>query len=160
MDRENWDYEIELVDLQATDRFGNFLRNKKAAVDTRTGEILGVVSSSYQLIQNKTIYEVMKGVGEKIDLTLNSISVVKNKSGTIFRYGFSEKINKVIEDSLEPNDVVRFGIEVINSFDSSLGSSRFQAYAERLICFNGTTLPNSVGRFYFNENFCFHNFDI
>lgn len=146
-----WDYHVSLTDLKTVDTFGNIVRNRKATVETETGRILGLVSPTYQPIQNKTLYDIMVEVGNKVGLTLNKVNVVKNGSGTIFRYGFGEAQSKVVSTSVEPNDKVNFGIEFINSFDSTLGSSRFQAFAERLVCLNGMIIPKEIARFSFKD---------
>lgn len=151
MERNDWDYEVALKELETVGENSQLYPNKKATVDVGTGGILGIVSPSYRLIQNKTIFELMQEAGEKLDLTLNSVSVCKQKSVTIFKYGFSDNKNKVVANSAEENDVIRFGIEIINSFDSSRGSGKFRAFANRLACLNGMTVPATISTFYFSD---------
>lgn len=145
-----WDYLVGLRDLEAVG-VGTRLKNKVATIDEVTGDILGVVSRNYKPIQNKTVVEVMQEVSRNLGLTLDKITVVKDKSGAIFKYGFSEERNLEVTTSKEPRDIVSFGIEIFNSFDSTLGSSRMQAFANRLSCLNGMTIPNEIGRLYFTD---------
>jgi len=147
---KEWNYEVSLTDLKTVDNFGRILGSKKATVDKETGSILGIVSPYYKIVQNKTLFDVMQEIGQELDLTLNNINVCKNKSVTIFKYGFGEKNNTSVKSS-EPNDRISFGVEFINSFDSRWGSSKFRAFANRLICLNGMTLPREIAQFSFSS---------
>jgi hypothetical protein len=146
-----WNYEVGLTDLKTVDSFGRILQTKKATIDIYSGDILGVVSPYYKVVQNKTLFDVMQAVGSTFDLSLKSVTVCKNKGVTIFKYGFGEKNNKLISTSKEVNDLVSFGIEAINSFDSRWGGSKFRAFALRLSCINGMTLPREVASFAFSS---------
>jgi hypothetical protein len=151
LNEQEWNYEVAIKDLKTVDDNGQILGRQKATVDVSTGSILGVVSPYYNLVQNKTLFDTMKEIGEDLDLNIQSISVCKNRSMTILKYGFGEKNNKEVEGSTEKNDKIKFGIEVINSFDSRYGSSKFRAFAERLVCLNGMTLPRDIASFSFSS---------
>lgn len=144
---EEWDYEVEVTDLKTVDTFGRILGSKKATVDTSTGDILGVVSPYYKLYQNKTLFDTMKEIGDQLNLSLNAITVCRNRGATIFQYKFGDAQNKIVSTSLEPNDKIQFGIELINSFDSRWGSTRFRAFAKRLVCLNGMVVPRDIANF-------------
>jgi len=84
-------------------------------------------------------------------LSLEKVTVCKQKSVTIFNYKFGESKNRVVDGSSEVNDRIRFGMDMINIFDSAKGSGRFRAYADRLSCLNGSTIPTSISTFYFSS---------
>ena len=148
MERQvNWDYEVDLTDLRTSDSFGNLIENQRAAVEKKTGEVLGLVSSRYQLIQNRELHDTMQEISEESGLALEKVDVCKNGGITIFRYGLDSKHNRIVPTKDIPEDKVRFGVELINSFDRKLGPSRFRAFAERLVCTNGMTMPRSVAQF-------------
>jgi len=150
-EENRWNYEVGVRDLKTVDKNGQILERQKATVDDSTGEILGIVSPYYKLVQNKTLFDVMQDIGKNLDLNLQNIFVCKNRSVTIFRYAFSDKKNITIENSQEKNDIISFGVELINSFDSRWGSSKFRAFAERLVCLNGMTLPKDIASFSFSS---------
>jgi len=142
---QNWDYKVALREVEVVDEFKNRITSKFATVDEATGEVLGLVSHRYNLIQNKLLHDTMANVGETLKLQLENVKVCKGKSLTIFKYGLANSEVEVL-----PNDKVNFGIEVFNAFDSSLISG-FRAYAHRLVCTNVLTVPKNVGRFSFRQ---------
>jgi len=145
--KRDWDYTVGLTDLQTADKFGNRILNQQAAIDVNSGEVLGLVSSRYQLVQNKELHDTMEEISSESGLILERVEVCKNKGVTIFRYGFDHSNNRIISTSDTPEDKVRFGVEVINSFDRKSGASRFRAFAERLVCTNGMSMPRAVAQF-------------
>lgn len=151
MTQQEWDYKVSTRELQVHEPDGSLLRTHLSTVDDSSGEILGLVSRRYNLIQNKTLYDVMTDIQDDLDLTLQAVTVVKDKRATLFRYKFSDDKAKVVENSATTEDKVRFGFEVFNSFDSRLGGGGFRAWAERLVCTNGLVVPKEVGRVSFRQ---------
>jgi len=140
-----WDYKVALREVEVVDEFKNRITSKFATVDEATGQVLGLVSNRYHLIQNKLLHDTMANVSETLKLQLQDVKVCKGKSLTIFKYGLDNGTVEVL-----PNDTVNFGIEVFNAFDSMLPSG-FRAFANRLVCTNGLTVPKDVGRFSFRQ---------
>jgi len=149
MNRE-WDYNVSIRDIQVVDSEQQIVRRTKATVDDTTGEMLGLVSPRYVPIQNKTIHDVMTEIGGDLGLSLQKIDICKNKRLAIFRYTFGDN-TRTVEDSTEADDKIRFGFEAINSFDGALGGGKFRAFAERLVCINGMTVPKEVGNISFRS---------
>ena len=147
---KEWDYNVSIKDVQVDDPERQTVRRTKATIDDSTGEMLGLVSPRYTPIQNKTIHDVMTEIGGDLGLSLQKIDICKNKRLAIFRYTFGDK-TKIVENSTEANDKIRFGFEAINSFDGALGGGRFRAFAERLVCTNGMTVPKDVGSISFRS---------
>lgn len=153
-DRKSWDYNVILKELETREPDGGegeILKKRVATVDEKSGQILGTVSRRYKLVNNNEIYRIMSEMSDSVGLKLDKIFVVKYKRATIFRYNLSDDRQVVIENSQTENDRINFGFEVFNSFDSALGGSRIQAFANRLVCTNGLTIPQSVGKFSFRE---------
>jgi hypothetical protein len=148
---KSWDYEVAVKELQVADPEGHVLRNRLATVDVGSGEILGLVSPRYSVVQNRTLHSALDEVKDDLGITLQKVLVVKDKRATLFRYTFGEDKMKTVEHSSQTEDKVKFGFEVINSFDSQLGSGHFRAWAERLVCTNGLTVPKEVGRINFKD---------
>jgi hypothetical protein len=144
-----WDYEVALKQVETVDRKDEIILGRLATVDLSTGQPIGLVGGRYQLIQNKTINAVMTGLESSLGLTQKHVGVYRGKRIAAFRYGF-DKSEVVIENSLTPEDKVNFGIEIINSFDMGL-SRMIRAFAHRLVCQNGLTVPREVGRFSLNR---------
>jgi len=150
---EKWEYRVAVKDIQSTDERGHLVRNRKGTIDEETGEVIGLVSNRYRVIQNKTLYDVMQNVAGDLNLKLNNVYVCRNKAITIFRYGFGENKQVAIESSQTKDDLIRFGVEVYNSFDSTgvVPSSGMRFIAERLVCTNGMTLPRTISRISFKD---------
>jgi len=148
---QTWDYKVAVKELQVNEPDGSLLTTHLSTVDEASGEILGLVSRRYQLIQNRTLYEAMDEIKGELGLTLQGASVVKDKRATLFRYNFGEDRVQTVPNSFLKEDKIKFGFEVFNSFDSKLGSGCFRAWAERLVCENGLTVPKEVGRVNFKN---------
>ena len=149
---DKWNYEVSLKELQTVDLpIGKAVTSRLATLDEEEGQVLGLVSNSYKLVQNKTLYDVMESLGKDLDLSIQKIEVVKNRRATIFRYGFGDKHDQIVDLSSEVNDKVKFGVEVFNSFDGALGSSCIKFFANRLACLNGMTISKDIGRISFSS---------
>lgn len=147
----NWDYPVALRNLKTVDEVGNIISSRFATVDESNGDIIGLVGNRYKLFQNKTIYDTLQQVASEMKMKLEKIYVSKGKRSTIFRYTFGENLEREVTNPLEKNDRIQFGFEVINSFDMGLPVSQFRAYANRLVCLNGLTIPKTIGRFSFRD---------
>ncbi len=148
---KRWDYKVAVRELKTVDNFGTLLRGKLATVDEQTGQIIGLVGRRFDAIQNKTLFDVMQDVGAQTGLELRKISVCRNKQLTVFRYDFGDKKLAEVKGSTTKDDKVKFGVEVFNSFDGGLPTSGVRAFAERLSCLNGMTLPKNIARFSFRS---------
>lgn len=148
IDSKEWDYPVTVKQLETVERKDQIINNRLATVDESTGQPLGLVSTRYRLIQNKQIHDAMNSLPE-LGLELSNVGVYKNRKITTFRYNLKNS-EVIIDGSTTENDRVNFGIEIINSFDMSLGKT-VRAFAHRLVCQNGLTVPRDVGRFSLNE---------
>lgn len=150
--QEKWDYEVELKELQTVEvPTGKIIHSKLATLDSESGNVLGLVSSSFNLIQNKVLYDALTELGSELDLKIQKIDVVKNRRATIFKCGFGDKSDQIIPMSSEPNDRVKFGVEAFNSFDSSLGGGCFRFFANRLACLNGMVMSSDISKISFSS---------
>ena len=153
MSENRWDYKVAVKDIEAVDDRKQLVRTRRCTIDETTGEVIGLVSNNYRPIQNKTLYDVMQNVGDGLGLALKNVFICRNRATTIFKYGFGEKHQVAIEGSQTKDDIVRFGVEVVNSFDTTgiVPSSGIRFVAERLVCLNGMHLLKSIGRISFRD---------
>jgi hypothetical protein len=156
---DKWNYPVILREVQAKEGNNPLVKNRMACVAADTGEVLGLVSKRYRLIQNKTLYEIMENLGTQLGLKLTQVSICKNRTLTSFQYSFGETHQTVVEGSTLDNDIIQFGIEAINTFDGlgGLPSSGIRFNAKRLVCLNGMTLLKEFARINFNELDSFEN---
>jgi len=140
-----WDYKVALKQIETVERKDEIVNNRLATVDETTGNVIGLVGNRYKLIQNKTIHDTMQELSEGLDLELQQVQVMKGRKVTSFRYGF-KKAQATVDNSLTADDKVNFGIEIINAFDMGL-LRMVRAFAHRLVCKNGLTIPRECGRF-------------
>jgi len=145
MDRKDWDFPVAIKDLKVVE--GGLVRSHKATIDEETGEVLGLVTPRFQLIQNRDINQAIEEVKDDLGLSLVGVDICRRRTVTVFDYKLTDKHSVEVGGSQEPNDVIRFGIRFINSFDGFFGNARGSAYAERLVCTNGMMVPRQVGRF-------------
>jgi len=151
----DWDFEVKTAQLETVDENKRILTSRLATIDAESGAIIGLVSPSYKLIQNRVLHEQMEDVGGELGLRLSKISTSGGRRATIFKYEFGEEQSKVVTESrlmeTDKPDVINFGVEIINSFDSTRGATRVRAFASRLACLNGMTVDREVAGFYLED---------
>lgn len=112
----------------------------KAIVRTDKNIVLGVMGEDYQLVPHQTVIDaVEKELSE--ELTNRKISICRH--GAVMFAKYETPNIKAVE--IRKGDVVRFGVEVFNSYDGSLPVG-FMFVAMRLVCTNGMTIPKSIAR--------------
>lgn len=112
--------------------------NHRAVVRTDTGRVLGVVGSKYNLVKNT---DLLNQLEESLPVAVGNRQINLADNGAIMFVNYtSPKIDNV---EVRKGDIVRFGIQVFNSYNGKLAvGMRLQAY--RLACENGMTVPRSV----------------
>ena len=148
MEKAEWDYQVAVKQIETVERKDQIIDNRLATIDETSGQPLGLVSTRYRLIQNRQIHDAINSLPE-LGLELQNVGVFKGKRITAFKYNLKNS-EVVVEGSIEPDDKVHFGIEIINSFDMGL-PKQVRAFAHRLVCRNGMTVPRDIGRFSLNE---------
>lgn len=116
----------------------------KAIVRTDTHEVLGVHSGKYNMVEHNDIVEnIMEGVA------LANISRDYDHNIRVYEGGAklhgSFIFNDLIQKDPEVNDIIRFKVDYMNSYDG-MWSIMINAYGERLFCLNGCTSPEAVTR--------------
>ena len=108
---------------------------------------IGVVSSSYLLVDNSKIKSVVDQISER--------SPVKDwQQRKLFfdgrRFVYALASDKITAE-ISPGDVIRFGLIGYNSYDGSRALS-VGAYAEHLVCSNGMTSEMYFSKFTFRHH--------
>jgi len=143
--KNNWDFPVELKELKVNSASnGKIVRTHNAVVDAETQEVLGVVRKNYNLIQTRDINNAI--IESNSGLQLTDAHLVRNRGLIVMDYKLDEQHDVEIK-GIEPNDRINFGIRIYNPFDYRFGSQRGSAFANRLVCTNGMTIPKAVGRF-------------
>jgi len=119
---------------------GKEVSGKKAIVRVDTGEVLGVVSDKYKLVRHQEVLSSMEQVFKELAMGEPSISLCK-RGAVMFAKFLTPK-------TWEPKegDIVRFGLQVFNSYNGSLPVGVI-LIALRLKCSNGMTVPETMTRF-------------
>jgi len=117
-------------------------RMAKAVMRTDTNEILGVHGGKYNLIKHEDVVNnVMQGVN------LANISKDYDHHVAMFENGAKMKgsfiFNDITQKDPEVNDIVRFRVDYLNSYDGAW-SIMIKAQGERLFCLNGCTSDEPV----------------
>ena len=115
---------------------------QQAIVRTDTGEVLGTHSGKYNMVKHEDIVEnIMEGVA------LADISKDYDHKIKVYENGAKLKgsfiFNDLIQKDPEVNDIIRFKVDYMNSYDG-MWSIMVNAYGERLFCLNGCTSPESI----------------
>lgn len=135
---DKWNYEVEQVPLftptgEQTRFFGNRRKDN--------GEVLGVVTDKYEVLQNGTMFETTEELFRKKGMNTFKRKEVVTHGGARVRaiYDFPDMGVKMNGQDLT------FRLKVQNSFDGSLRAS-FAVGLFRLICSNGMAVPvNAIG---------------
>ena len=117
---------------------GKEVSGKKAIVRVDTGEVLGVVSDKYKLVRHQELLNSMEQVIKELSLW-PELSVSLCKRGALM---FAKILTPRIWEPKE-GDIVRFGLQVFNSYNGSLPVGVI-LIALRLKCSNGMTVPETI----------------
>lgn len=128
--------EERLRTVSGRDVFG-----KKAIIRIDTGDVLGVVSDKYKLVKHQEVLNSMNPVIKELGVEQPSVNFCK-RGAVMFQKFFIPQL------LWEPKvgDVVKFGLQVFNSYDGSLPVGVL-LIAERLKCTNGLTAPETMTSF-------------
>ncbi len=146
--QDDWRFPVEELPLVAMkNEHKKYFIDKdryKAIVRTDTNEVLGVHSGKYNMVKHNDIVEnIMEGVA------LADISKDYDHSIRVYENGSKLKgsfvFNDLVQKDPEVNDVIRFKVDYMNSYDG-MWSIMINAYGERLWCLNGCTSPELVTR--------------
>jgi len=130
---DNYNYNVESVKLFTPDgQESGWFGNRR----TDTGDILGICTEQYNIVQNEDIFSKADEAIESRGLTPTSKRIVVSDGGAKVRgiYDFTNEVKKV----KSVGDDMGFRLIVNNSFDRSLRIS-FQLGLLRLVCTNGMT---------------------
>jgi hypothetical protein len=148
---DDYRFPVEMIDLMAVKEIQDGWKTKeypvqpsmaRAVVRTDTGAVLGIHSGKYNLVSHESIVEnIMEGVA------LANISKDYDHQVTVYEDGAKLKgsfiFNDLIQKDPEVNDIIRFKVDYMNSYDG-MWSIMVNAYGERLWCLNGCTSPEKV----------------
>ena len=134
--------ELPLVAMSDIKKYPVDMKKHKAIVRPDTNEVLGVHSGKYNLVKHEDIVQnIMEGVA------LADISKDYDHNIRVYENGSKLKgsfvFNDLTQKDPEVNDVIRFKVDYMNSYDG-MWSIMINAYGERLWCLNGCTSPESV----------------
>jgi len=131
------DFPVEEKELQTIN--GLSVPNK-AIIRTDTNDVLGVMGEDYKLIHHK---DVIKKVEKDIPTELTDRKITLCKNGAVMFAKYETPRIRAVE--VRKGDIVKFGIEVFNSYDGTFPVG-FMFAAIRLVCTNGMTIPKSIAR--------------
>jgi len=134
---EVYEFPVTEQELKTTD--GLSVPNK-AIVRTDTNRVLGVLGKDYRLVRHK---DVLNDMEKAIPTEMTNRKITLCKSGAVMFAKYETPLIKAVE--VRKGDIVKFGIEVFNSYDGTLPIG-FMFVAMRLVCTNGMTIPKSIAR--------------
>ena len=123
---------------------GAFATGKRAIINEKSGEILGIVSKKYQVVTNAQVVENLSEALERSNLDLTGLEATVAQS-----HGGARSMINVMLPAHEIDmrgDKSRLQISVLNSYD---GRWKYmsRAGAIRMACLNGQILGNFVGSY-------------
>jgi len=113
---------------------------RKAIVRTDTNKVLSVMGEEYALVKHS---DVLDNIEKTIPTELINRKITLCKDGAILFARYETPKIETVE--VKKGDIVKFGVEVFNSYDGSLPVG-FVFIALRLVCTNGMTIPKSIAR--------------
>ena len=138
-------FPVDMQNLYATSSDELVKANPKmamAVVNQDSGHILGVHTSSYQIVSHKEVWDsIAQGITQTSlpkDITVEYQTT--DPFASAFRADFIFN-NLVIEPKVD--DIIKYRIRFYNSYDGTF-SINIQAEGLRLWCLNGCTTPHTV----------------
>lgn len=135
----NTNYNFNVVEKNLKTEDGLRVPNK-AIIREDTNRVLSVMSHEYKLIKHE---EVIRDFEKALAGEISDRKITLCRDGAVFFARYLTPRVKSIE--IKKGDIVRFGVEVFNSYDGSLPVG-FVFTAIRLVCKNGMTIPKSIAR--------------
>jgi len=137
-----WDFDVDHIPAPSFEHNGLTVKpDHFLNVRRDTGEVLGVASNRYGVVQNRDLIGVAEDAFGKSDLgSYNRSVIVTGKGEKLFAtYDFKDR-----KRNLKVGDEVGMRLTLQNSFDTTLRLS-FAIGALRLVCTNGmTTMERDV----------------
>ena len=139
---EDYRFPVKQIDLRAISGIDIPKDMARAVVRTDTNQVLGVHSGRYNLIKHEDV----------VDRIIDSVSLAnisKDYDHTVVMYENGAKMkgsfvfNDLVQSDPEVNDIIRFRVDYMNSYDGSW-SIMISAKGERLFCLNGCTSDEPV----------------
>lgn len=135
---EKYDFPVEQREIRTID--GLDIPIKKAIVRTDTNKVLSVMGDDYTLVKHS---DVLENIERTIPTELTNRKITLCRNGAILFAKYETPKIEAVE--VKKGDIVKFGVEVFNSYDGSLPVG-FMFTALRLVCTNGMTIPKSIAR--------------
>ena len=132
--------EITEKKIQTID--GIEIKDKKAIVRIDTGAVLGVVGDNYRIVRHQEVINSVSSILGDLGLEEKTRTICKQGS-VLFSKFYSDK---KYEGEIKVGDIVKFGIEVFNSYNGTLPVGII-LIAERLKCTNGMVVPETLSKF-------------
>ena len=133
-------YDFAVAEKELKTAEGVIIPNHKAIVREDTGNILSVMGKDYALVRHSDVIDQFE---KALPSEIQNRQVTLCKGGAVlFAKYQTPKIENV---EVQKGDIVKFGVEVFNSYDGSLPVG-FVFTALRLVCTNGMVIPKSIAR--------------
>ena len=132
------DFPVDEINIKTANEIK--IATKKAIVRTDNNVILGVVGNSYKLIPHQ---QVIDHIEKALPDELMEKHITLCRSGAVMFAKYETR--RIKQAEIKKGDIVRFGLEVFNSYDGSMPVG-FRFVAMRLACLNGITIPQSIAR--------------
>ena len=148
-DRATTDVELQNIEYVSDPVLFKLNKPAWAVVDTDNNRAIHLHGSNYQLVK---YYKILNGLSDALDkygITLNNTSIQFNvhpdlnylKLRILFNDGSKFSPHAM---TANPNDKLKFGIEVVSSYDASI-VYQIRAMFLRLVCQNGMKSFESLG---------------
>ena len=148
-DRATTDVELQNIEYVSDPVLFKLNKPAWAVVDTDNKRAIHLHGSNYQLVK---YYKILNGLSDALDkygITLNNTSIQFNvhpdlnylKLRILFNDGSKFSPHAM---TANPNDKLKFGIEVVSSYDASI-VYQIRAMFLRLVCQNGMKSFESLG---------------
>jgi hypothetical protein len=121
---------------------GAVIPHKKAIVRSDTNQVLGIVSDRYKLVKHEEVIGCVNDALKEIGMKETERSLCHNGANLFIKYRGNGEYSKEVK----VGDIVRFGLEIFNSYNSSMPVG-VVLIAERLKCVNGMIVPETLSSF-------------
>jgi len=133
-------YDFQVIERELKTDDGVIIPNHKAIIREDTGNVLSVMGKDYAVVRHSDVIDQFEKALPS-EIQNRKVSLCKGGAVLFAKY----ETPKIDDIEVKKGDIVKFGIEIFNSYDGSLPVG-FVFTALRLVCTNGMVIPKSIAR--------------
>lgn len=133
-------YDFPVIEKELKTEDGTLVPNYKAIIREDNGNVLSIMGKDYSVVRHSDVIDQFE---KALPSEIENRKVTICKGGAVLFASYQTP--KIDDVEVKKGDIVKFGVEIFNSYDGSLPIG-FVFTALRLVCTNGMVIPKSIAR--------------